>query len=61
MVIVHRDQNAPSKVAGMMSRSKMISNASVHIRQDLDYIYTLSGPGIPHSYFDVSDRDSHSC
>ncbi|XP_050142232.1 F-box/LRR-repeat protein At3g58900-like [Malus sylvestris] len=39
MVIVHRDDDAPSKVAGMVSRSKIISTASVLIRQDPHQIY----------------------
>ncbi|XP_050141947.1 uncharacterized protein LOC126617903 [Malus sylvestris] len=62
MVIVHRDQNAPSKVAGMMSRSKMISAASVLIRQNPKHFYTITyyGPGISHCDFDISDSDSKS-
>ncbi|KAM1576396.1 hypothetical protein ACFX15_032199 [Malus domestica] len=51
MVIVHRDDDAPSKVAGMMSRSKMISTASVLIRQDPHQIYKFRGQGSCDSYW----------
>ncbi|XP_018505980.2 putative F-box protein At3g58860 [Pyrus x bretschneideri] len=62
MVIVHRDQNAPSKVSGMMSKSKMISAASLLIRQNPKHFYTITyiGPGISHCDFDISDSDSES-
>ncbi|RXH93743.1 hypothetical protein DVH24_014319, partial [Malus domestica] len=39
MVIVHCDVGAPSKVAAMVSRSKMISSALVLIQQDPYWIY----------------------
>ncbi|XP_068318529.1 putative F-box/FBD/LRR-repeat protein At4g03220 [Pyrus communis] len=51
MVIVHRDDDAPSKVAGMVSRSKMISTASVLIRQDPHQIYKFRGQGSCDSYW----------
>ncbi|KAB2622006.1 F-box protein [Pyrus ussuriensis x Pyrus communis] len=51
MVIVHRDDDAPSKVAGMVSRSKMISTASVLIRQDPHQIYKFRGRGSCDSYW----------
>ncbi|KAM2163076.1 hypothetical protein ACFX1Q_040798 [Malus domestica] len=60
MVIVHHDENTPSKVAEMVSRSKMISDTLVLIRQNLDYIYTISyhGPGDSHIKSDILDSDS---
>ncbi|CAN6704503.1 unnamed protein product [Malus baccata var. baccata] len=60
MVIVHHDENTPSKVAEMVSRSKMISATLVLIRQNLDHIYTISyhGPGDSHSKSDILDSDS---
>ncbi|XP_068317919.1 putative F-box/FBD/LRR-repeat protein At5g22610 isoform X1 [Pyrus communis] len=54
MVIVHRDDDAPSKVAGMVSRSKMISSASIFIQQDPHRIYRICGPG---SYISYSGPD----
>lgn len=60
MVIVHHDENTISKVAEMVSRSKMISAASILIRQNLDHIYTISyhGLGDSHSESDILDSDS---